>query len=205
MWFRHQLHHHLLLPAAKRVGRPHAYVIQAPEILHGVASSTFHGRDLFAPVAAQLVLGTPAQALGGAVEDAVDLTLQAGHRAGDVLHGEVLYVDAFGNLITNIPAAEFPGDGSPIQLTIGRRRIRATAAHTYGNVARGGIAVVPGSDGLLEIAVREGSAAARLAMSLGAKVRIEVARTTARPSALMKKEQSKGRRGIGTEDGLADA
>src|SRR5947208_11613202 len=59
-----------------------------------------------------------------------------------------------------------PGDGSPIQLTIGRRRIRATAAHTYGNVARGGIAVVPGSDGLLEIAVREGSAAARLAMSL---------------------------------------
>src|SRR5207247_7114244 len=49
----------LLLPAAKRVGRPHAYVIQAPEILHGVASSTFHGRDLFAPVAAQLVLGTP--------------------------------------------------------------------------------------------------------------------------------------------------
>src|SRR5947208_16701260 len=98
-----------------------------------------------------------------------------------------------------------PGDGSPIQLTIGRRRIRATAAHTYGNVARGGIAVVPGSDGLLEIAVREGSAAARLAMSLGAKVRIEVARTTARPSALMKKEQSKGRRGIGTEDGLADA
>ena len=195
----------LLLPAAKRVGRPHAYVIQAPEILRSVASSTFHGRDLFAPVAAQLVLGTPPQALGGVVEDPVDLTLGAGYRAGDTLHGEVLYVDAFGNLITNIPAAELPGDGSPIQLTIGRRRIRATAARTYGNVARGGIAVVPGSDGLLEIAVREGSAAARLAMSLGAKVRIEVARTTARPSALMKKEQSKGRRGIGTEDGLADA
>src|SRR5438552_4151934 len=126
-------------------------------------------------------------------------------RAGDTLHGEVLYVDAFGNLITNIPAAALPGDGSPIQLTIGRRRIRATAARTYGNVARGGIAVVPGSDGLLEVAVREGSAATRLAVSQGAKVRIEVARTTARPSALMKKEQSRGRTGIGTEDGLADA
>ncbi len=155
----------LLLPAAKRVGRPHAYVIQAPEILRSVASSTFHGRDLFAPVAAQLVLGTPPQALGGVVEDPVELTLGA----------------------------------------IGRRRIRATAARTYGNVARGDIAVVPGSDGLLEVAVREGSAATRLAVSQGAKVRIEVARTTARPSALMKKEQSRGRTGIGTEDGLADA
>src|SRR5437667_344686 len=50
-----------------------------------------------------------------------------------------------------------------------------------------------------------GSVATRLAVSQGAKVRIEVARTTARPSALMKKEQSRGRTGIGTEDGLADA
>src|SRR5206468_12812016 len=137
----------LLLPAAKRVGRPHAYVIEAPEILRSVASSTFHGRDLFAPVAAQLVLGTPPQALGSVVEDPVDLTLGAGYRAGDTLHGEVLYVDAFGNLTTDIPAAELPGDGSLIQLTIGRRRIRATAGGTDRNGGRCGLARGHGTDG----------------------------------------------------------
>src|SRR5438128_10543710 len=99
----------LLLPAAKRVGRPHAYVIEAPEILRSVASSTFHGRDLFAPVAAQLVLGTPPQALGGVVEEPVDITLGAGYRAGDSLPGDVLYVDAFGNRINKQSPAHFSG------------------------------------------------------------------------------------------------
>src|SRR5436853_3040726 len=134
----------LLLPAAKRVGRPHAYVIQAPEILHGVASSTFHGRDLFAPVAAQLVLGTPAQALGGAVEDAVGLTLEAGHRAGDVLHGEVLYVDAFGNLITNIPAAESPAPAPRSRSQSGGGGFGPRPASSFGTLSRGASPSSPG-------------------------------------------------------------
>ena len=171
----------LLVPAAKRVGRPQPFEIIAPEILQSVSSFTFHGRDIFAPVAARLVRGTPPQALGRAVEDFVDLTLEAGRRVGNALLGEVLYVDAFGNLITNIPAGELGRDGAVIHLTVGRRRARAAAARTYGDVARGDIAVVPGSDGLLEIAVREGSAAKYFAASRAAKVRIELRARSAHP------------------------
>ena len=181
----------LLLPAAKRVGTPVAYEVNAPEILSGVSSSTFHGRDLFAPVAARLARGAPPQILGRPIGDAVDLALGTGRRAGGALSGEVLYVDPFGNLITNIPAGELTGDGSPVQLTIGRRRIRATSAGAYGKVARGEVAVVPGSDGFLEVAVRDGSAAERLSVSRGAKVRI-------------REEQSRRRAGIRTGD-AADA
>ena len=190
----------LLLPAAKRVGRPQAFEIIAPEILQSVSSSTFHGRDIFAPLAARLVRGTPPQALGRAVEDFVDLTLEVGRRAGNALRGEVLHVDTFGNLITNIPAGELGRDGTVIRLTVGRRRARAAAARTYGDVARGDIAVVPGSDGLLEIAVREGSAAEHFAAGRATRVRMEMrapqgsspTRTAARPSGLTRRSKADG-------------
>ena len=190
----------LLLPAAKRVGRPQAFEIIAPEILQSVSSSTFHGRDIFAPLAARLVRGTPPQALGRAVEDFVDLTLEVGRRAGNALRGEVLHVDTFGNLITNIPAGELGRDGTVIRLTVGRRRARAAAARTYGDVARGDIAVVPGSDGLLEIAVREGSAAEHFAAGRATRVRMEMrapqgsspTRTAARPSGLTRRSKANG-------------
>jgi len=190
----------LLLPAAKRVGRPQAFEIIAPEILQSVSSSTFHGRDIFAPLAARLVRGTPPQALGRAVEDFVDLTLEVGRRAGNALRGEVLHVDTFGNLITNIPAGELGRDGTVIRLTVGRRRARAAAARTYGDVARGDIAVVPGSDGLLEIAVREGSAAEHFAAGRATRVRMEMrapqgsspTRTAARSSGLTRRSKANG-------------
>src|SRR3989442_7556138 len=162
----------LLLPAANRAGRPQAFEIIAPEILQSVSSSTFHGRDIFAPLAARLVRGTPPQTLGRAVEDFVDLTLEGGRRGGNALRGEVLYVDTFGNLITTIPAGELGRDGAVIHLTVRRRPARAAAARTYGDVARGGNAVVPGRDGLLEIALREGNAAAHLSAGPATKVRL---------------------------------
>ncbi len=164
----------LLLPAAKRVGRPRVYEITAPDILQGAVSSTFHGRDIFAPAAARLVRGTPPDALGRPADRFIDLDLGAGRREGAALAGEVIYVDAFGNLITNIPAAEWMPDGRPVGVTIGRRRLRAVAARTYGEVPSGSAAVVPNSDGLLEVAVREGSAASRLSAVRGSRVTITV-------------------------------
>lgn len=164
----------LLLPAAKRVGRPRVYEITGPDILQGPVSSTFHGRDIFAPAAARLVQGTPPDALGRTVDAYVDLDLGAGRRRGAALAGEVIYVDAFGNLITNIPAEALVADGRPVAVTVGRRRLRAVSATAYGDVPSGSVAVVPNSDGLLEVAVREGSAASRLSATRGSLVTITV-------------------------------
>lgn len=160
----------LLLPAAKRLGHPRVYEMTADS--PDAVSATFHGRDIFAPAAARLARGTPADALGRVITQFVDLDLGTGRREGDALVGEVIYVDAFGNLITNIPAGALEAGGGPLTLIAGRRRARAAAARTYGDVAPGGLAVVAGSDGLLEVAVRDGSAAEHLAAGSGATLRI---------------------------------
>lgn len=161
----------LLVPAATRIGRPQVFEITADEILQRATTSTFHGRDIFAPVAARVAGGTPPDALGHAVEAFVDLTLPTGRRDGNALLGEVLYIDAFGNLITSIPATALPADPR-VQLVIGNQRSHANAATTYGDVVRGAVAIVAGSDGLLEVAVREGSAAQRFHARPGSPVRI---------------------------------
>jgi S-adenosylmethionine hydrolase len=162
----------LLLPAARRLGTPQVYALPVPQDLP--VSATFHGRDVFAPVAARLARGTPPHVVGRPLDRWVDLDLGTGVRRGSRLRGEVIYVDPFGNLITNIPSSALPERDVPVELTVGRARARGRVARTYGAVARGALAVVPGSDGLLEVAVREASAAARLRASAGAPVTITV-------------------------------
>ncbi len=161
----------LLLPAARRLGAPQVYVLEPPD---RPVAATFHGRDVFAPAAARLARGTPPHALGAPAQRWVDLDLGAGSRRGRRLRGDVIYVDAFGNLITNIPSSFLPEAGVPVEVVVGRARARARAVPTYGAVKPGALAVVPGSDGLLEVAVREGAAAARLRAAAGARVTITV-------------------------------
>jgi len=166
----------LLLPAARKVGRPRAYVITDERLLRGVRSSTFHGRDLFAPAAGLLAQGTPPAALGSPAPEIIDLEIGEGRLERGVLVGEVVYVDAFGNLITSIPAALLPPEGSRLALRAGSRLAAATVGRTYADRPRGRLVVVPGSDGLVEIAVREGNAAATLRASAGTFVRLKIRR-----------------------------
>ncbi|MGH7752372.1 MAG: SAM hydrolase/SAM-dependent halogenase family protein, partial [Gemmatimonadales bacterium] len=143
-------------------------------------SSTFHGRDLFAPAAARLLRGEPPSRLGTALSDPVALSLPQGGWSGGVLRGEVLYVDPFGNLITSIPN-ETVGAGAAFQLQTGdgRRRVRVRPAYRMGEP--GEVLLVAGSDGTLEIALREGDAAAMTGLRGGAPVRLHPEDAPARP------------------------
>ena len=160
----------LLLPAARRLGQPQAWALDPAVALPG-ASATFHGRDLFAPAAARLLAGEPPDRLGSPVTDLVDLAWPAGRREGEDLVGEVLYSDPFGNLITSIPATLLPHAGTLRLETPGGAR-EVAVRRTYGEGAPGELLVLAGSDGLVEIAVREGSAAAALRLGPGAPVRL---------------------------------
>lgn len=162
----------LLMPAARQAGVPRAFVITDAALIRGIRSSTFHARDLFAPAAALLARGTPPAALGAPAPDVVDLDLGRGDRAGRLLRGTVLYIDAFGNVVTNIPADLLPPLGRRIEVQSGRRRIRGMVRGTYGEARRGTLMIVSGSDETVEIAVREGDAARRLALRAGARVTI---------------------------------
>ncbi|RME79985.1 MAG: hypothetical protein D6775_17210 [Caldilineae bacterium] len=133
-------------------------------------SHTFHGRDIFAPFAAHIAAGVEPHTIGPVITDPVKLNLPEPRRqAGDQVEGEIVYVDHFGNLISNIPLAWFE-ESTEWVFEIGGVEI-AGLRPAYGFVAPGELVVLGGSTGLVEVAVRNGSAAERLRLGVGARVR----------------------------------
>jgi S-adenosylmethionine hydrolase len=131
------------------------------------AAPTFHGRDLFAPAAAALAMGAALEDLGTPITDASRSPLPAPHHDGVAVVGEVLHVDRFGTLISNIPGGEVePGVRIRVEGTdVGALR------RTFRDAERGAVVAVVGSGGTVEIAVRDGSAARLLGVGVGAEVR----------------------------------
>lgn len=136
-----------------------AYAIAQPDAGQGALSATFHGRDLFAPAAARLALGAAPESAGPPVALAGHLALARGNR--------VVHVDRFGNLVTDIAA---PPARATVRIA---GRTIAGVSHTYQSVAPGELVAYVGSRGTLEIAVREGSAAALLGAGRGAAVEVD--------------------------------
>jgi len=135
------------------------------------AAPTFHGRDLFAPAAAALASGTALQALGQPFLGIPHrLSYRDPHYEGKSLVGEVVYVDRFGTLVTNLTPEMVP-DYAVVEiegLDIGPLR------RTFGDVPTGGLLAYLGSGGQVEIAVRDGSAARRLGMGVGGRIRVRL-------------------------------
>jgi S-adenosylmethionine hydrolase len=131
------------------------------------AAPTFHGRDVFAPAAAALASGTRLEDLGSPITDATHAPLPTPHHDGTAVMGEVLYVDRFGTLISNIPGPEVePG----VRIRVAGTDVGALR-RTFGDVERGTLVAFVGSGGTVEIAVRDGSAARLLGVGVGAEVR----------------------------------
>jgi S-adenosylmethionine hydrolase len=131
-------------------------------------SNTFHGRDLFAPVAAHLSLGVAPNKLGAAVARPATLAWPRIKRKGKQLVGTIMSVDRFGNLITNLEPSHWNGVRRPMLVagTFRTDRLR----ESYAEVDKGELLIVFGGYGLLEIAVREGSARERLGLTQGDRV-----------------------------------
>lgn len=143
----------LLLPGASAVALP----------VPARAAPTFHGRDVFAPAAARLAAGEPLESLGEPCDDPVVRRTPEAHRLDDgTVQGEVIAVDRFGNLITNLVT----GRGGVVEIA-GRR---LPLQRTYADTAAGALLALTGSSGLVEIAVRDGSAATALGVGRGAVV-----------------------------------
>jgi len=137
-------------------------------------SGTFHGRDVFAPVAAALATGTAAIDLGTEVHDMVRIDLPVARVDERTVRGEVIYVDRFGNLVTNVERTivDRIRDRRPTIRVAGKPVGSIVAA--YGAIAGGAAGAVVNSWDLLEIAVRDGSARDRLGVGVGEPVLIEV-------------------------------
>jgi S-adenosyl-L-methionine hydrolase (adenosine-forming) len=167
----------VLIPAARRLGINGVYCLTEPAYWRHPVSATFHGRDVFAPTAAHLAAGTPIRGVGVPAEVYVELALPQGGVEGRDLRGEVLWIDAFGNMITSIPGSLLSAlpVAAHVMVEAAGRTLLARAARTFGDAPPGRGVVLVGSDGLLEIAVNRGSAAARVAATVGTALRIRPA------------------------------
>jgi S-adenosylmethionine hydrolase len=128
-------------------------------------SRTFHGRDIFAPAAAHLAAGTPLGRLGPAIESLKTLVLPGFTRRRGALVGSVTHVDAFGNVITSIPAHALPDQ--PV-VRMGEATIEGLST-SYQDRPLGALI---GSTGFLEVAVRNGNAAQYLGVRRGDPVEV---------------------------------
>jgi S-adenosylmethionine hydrolase len=142
--------------------------------LHPV-SRTFHGRDVFAPVAAHLASGVPPAQFGKRIDDHLRLTFDKPTRTGKrAWTGSILKVDRFGNLITNLHIDEFPNiQTRPFELNIGLQIVTRMAL-TFTDGAPGDLFVLVGSSGYLEVATNQGSAAKALGCGTGSPVELSV-------------------------------
>jgi len=131
------------------------------------AAPTFHGRDVFAPAAAQLVNGTALTHLGHAITDPVRAPLPAARKEGGSWVGEVIYVDRFGTLVTNVPGDGLTG--APVKVG---GKDAGPVRRTFGEVEPGKVVTFIGSGGTIEIAVRGDSAEIKLGVGVGAEVRV---------------------------------
>lgn len=162
----------LLCPAAEALGLRGAYRLAEARLFREPVSRTFHGRDIFAPVAAHLAAGAAPAECGPPLPRLQPLALPQSRREGAAIRGEIVYVDRFGNLVTNIDAAAldaFP-TGSLFVTIADLCRIEIFSA--YAAAPDGAALAVVGSWGLLEVAVRNGSAAARFAVGRGVPVTV---------------------------------
>ncbi len=155
-----------------------AWALEAAEYRLPAVSRTFHGRDVFAPGAAHLACGVDPARLGPAVADPVRLPWPEAREVAGGVAGTVLHVDRFGNLISSIHAESILPLGAAAVVRVGGRAV--ARAGTYADLPPGTAGALIGSGGRLEIAVREGSAAAALGARRGTPV--VVSRTVSRGS-----------------------
>jgi S-adenosyl-L-methionine hydrolase (adenosine-forming) len=138
-------------------------------------SSTFHGRDVFAPVAAWLAKTFQTEAFGEEITDFVRFVLPRPKPAGTAFKGVVLRMDAFGNLMTNFTAEDLPAsvmESGKIKLQVGGKVVERLAQN-FAEGAAGVPVAIWGSSGYLEIAVNKGNAARVLGVNRGAEVTLE--------------------------------
>ena len=154
---------HIPLPSGCK-----AYHLTNPKYWLHPVSSTFHGRDVFAPVAGHLSLGVAPQELGEEVGEVVYLSVSPPRWEGETLQGKVVHIDRFGNLITDIQA-DVLSDDSSVDIQVKGRRIQGVSlSYAEGEM----LLAVVGSYNTLEVAEKNGNAAHNLDASVGDAVRV---------------------------------
>lgn len=166
----------VLTPAALRLGIEEAREISSSIAMAGRVSPTFHGRDVFAPAAAWLTKGMEFREIGPRLEKLHPAPYSSKVSETEAT-GEVVYIDAFGNLATSIRAEDVKWlqPGMPVEVQLGERSFKLRFVRTFGELRRGELGLISNSFRFLEVVAREASAASLTASSTGLRVKLTLA------------------------------
>jgi S-adenosylmethionine hydrolase len=163
----------LLMPAAHYLGNFIVYEIRNEKYMLDAVSSTFHGRDIFSPVASHITNGIPFDEIGNKIDDYVDLDFGKGVVSDNTGIARVIYIDRFGNIITNLEKKllleklEF---NKNLMLFVGKKYIKVPFVKSYGFVKKNEVLATIGSGDLLEIGLNQGNAAKKLGIKIDDKI-----------------------------------
>ena len=166
----------LLLLSARKEEVSHVYHIKNPEYMCPKISTTFHGRDIFAPAAAYLVRGCSPSRFGSEIQDyVIPQFAQPYMKKGEIV-GEVMYIDNFGNVVTNISSKDHEeletSIGDLLHVRIGRKTFGMRFCSAYGEVPARTLLAIVGSHDFLEISINQGNASKTLNLRIGASFSI---------------------------------
>jgi len=162
----------VLALAAKKQGIKHVYEIANPKYMLPKVSTTFHGRDIFAPAAAHLSKGILPSEFGPEIHRIIKPKFARISRKDSMLIGEIIHVDSFGNIVTNFTAKELESAGvkEDMKLKIGNIVLRLRLCKAYAEVPVKKPLAIIGSHDFLEISVNQGNAAETFRAKVGDKI-----------------------------------
>ena len=149
-----------------------AYVLTEAAYFAPRVSSTFHGRDIFGPVAAYLASGVPANHFGPRVETPITFPVSPPRAVDHAAVGEIVHIDHFGNIVTNVTLDLLGGlqIGQQLLVTINERRWTVPFCSTYGMQSEGRLMALVSSNDTLEIALTQGNASAQVKAPVGTAI-----------------------------------
>lgn len=164
----------LLVLAARNQGIEHFYEITNRKLMLPWVSRTFHGRDIFASAAAHLARGTPASEFGPEIYDVITPVFTKVTQKKDMLIGEVLHVDGFGNIITNLTGKELEqlDIKEVVRLTLKNLELKLRLCKAYAEGKPQEPLAIIGSHNFLEISINQGNAANKFKIRTGDKIKI---------------------------------
>jgi S-adenosylmethionine hydrolase len=164
----------LLVLAAEKQGILSVHELANPRFMLPKVSNTFHGRDIFAPAAAHVLNGVKPEAFGPEIREAAKPEFARVTRKNGALVGEVLHVDGFGNIVTNINEEEVAQSHlkAVVSVDLAGHKLKLKLCQAYGEIEPREPLALIGSHGFLEIALNKGSAAAKFETKPGDKIKL---------------------------------
>jgi S-adenosylmethionine hydrolase len=161
----------VLMLAAQKLGSEHTFELNNPKFMLPKISSTFHGRDVFAPAATYLDMGMKPSEFGPEISDAINPEFVKVEKINGSFTGEVLYIDGFGNIITNITQKEV-ADAKSVKVRFPNFSLALALKKTYSEAKFQEPIALFGSHGFLEIALNQDNVAEKLHVTAGDKIQV---------------------------------